>query len=332
MTSTALSYPWRMGPRCALWACEVSPVASYGVRVSRIGARRAPFGTRMTVCSLTPSRIGIITFRRVKSYSSAGRCSRAGVSLGSCGYCGCCAVNDATHVISAIESRLIISVLVASWLAPSPEPRVCSQLRQRDAALRLVLALLVLVRLLARFVALEEQHLCDAFVGVNLCRQRRRIRDLDRHVPFPFRLERRHVDDDPAARVGRLAEAHGEDVARDAEVLDRARQRERVRRDDALIGDDVDERFRIERLRIDDRVVDVGEDLELVADADVVAVGGDAVGDHAGADLIVDEGLDHLVLPRHPLDPAIRLDAHRLKKARTRVRTMLRMIDVVSGK
>jgi len=38
--------------------------ALYGVRVRRMGAPRAPFGTRMTVYSLTPSRIGIIASRR----------------------------------------------------------------------------------------------------------------------------------------------------------------------------------------------------------------------------------------------------------------------------
>ena len=43
--------------------CVVSALASYGVRVSRMPAWLAPFGTRMTVCSFTPSRIGIITSR-----------------------------------------------------------------------------------------------------------------------------------------------------------------------------------------------------------------------------------------------------------------------------
>ena len=50
------------GARCA--RASVSASASYGVRVSRIGACFAPFGTRMTVCSFTPSRIGIMTSRR----------------------------------------------------------------------------------------------------------------------------------------------------------------------------------------------------------------------------------------------------------------------------
>src|SRR5436305_14051298 len=99
-----------------------------------------------------------------------------------------------------------------------------SNLGQRDAALRLVLALLVPVRHFARLVALEEQHLSDSFVGVNLGRQRRGVRDLDRHVPFPLRLEWGDVDDDAAPRVGRFAETDGQDVARDPEVLDGPRQ------------------------------------------------------------------------------------------------------------
>ena len=102
---------------------------------------------------------------------------------------------------------------------------------------------LVLVGHLARLVALEEQHLRDALVGVDLRRQRRRVRDLDRDVPFPLGLERRHVHDDAAARVGRFAQADREHVARDAEVLHGARQRERVRRDRAHVRPDVDERL-----------------------------------------------------------------------------------------
>jgi len=42
---------------------SVRPLASYGVRVSRIGALYAPLGITITVCSFTPSRIGIITSR-----------------------------------------------------------------------------------------------------------------------------------------------------------------------------------------------------------------------------------------------------------------------------
>jgi hypothetical protein len=87
------------------------------------------------------------------------------------------------------------------------------------------------------------------------------------------------------------------------------RQRERVRRDDADVPLDVHERARIEVLRIDHGAVDVGEDLELVADADVVAVRRHAVRDHPGAHLAILEGLDHPVLERHLPDPAIALDS-----------------------
>ena len=64
---------------------STSVVASYGVRVSRIGAFFAPFGTRVTVWSLTPSRIGIITSRRTWSNASVRGVNCAGVSLGRAG-------------------------------------------------------------------------------------------------------------------------------------------------------------------------------------------------------------------------------------------------------
>src|SRR4029077_1060890 len=52
----------------------------------------------------------------------------------------------------------------------------------------------------------------------------------------------------------------------------------------------------------------VGEDLELVRDADVVAVGGQPEGNPALADLAVLEGLDHALLQGLPPDPAVTLD------------------------
>src|ERR1700722_12753391 len=52
------------------------------------------------------------------------------------------------------------------------ELRGSLDLRQGDAALRLVLALLVLVGPRARLVALEEQHLCNPLARVGLRRQR----------------------------------------------------------------------------------------------------------------------------------------------------------------
>src|SRR5690606_10848272 len=119
---------------------------------------------------------------------------------------------------------------------------------------------------------------------------------------------------------GALAQAYHQGVARDAEVLHGARQRERVRGDDADVRLDVHEAGGIEGLRVDDRRVDVGEHLELARAAHVVAVAGSAVADDALAFPAVAgelhlarlERLDHAVALGHPPDPAVALDAHAL--------------------
>ena len=115
------------------------------------------------------------------------------------------------------------------------------------------------------------------------------------------------------------------------------RQGERIGRDDADVRLDVDERLRVEVLRIDDGVVDVGEDLELVGDADVVAVRRHAVRDDAGARLALDERLDHPVLERHALDPRVGFDGHQCSRRRKNgqsgsvSRHAQRLIDVASA-
>src|SRR4029453_3144439 len=96
-------------------------------------------------------------------------------------------------------------------------------------------------------------------------------------MAFPAGLQRSHVHDDPAARIGRLAEADDEDVARDPEIFDRPGEREAVGRDDAYVRLPVSEPVRREVLGVDDRRIDVGEDLELVGDPRVIAVGRQAV-------------------------------------------------------
>ena len=53
-----------------------------------MAARLASFGTRMTVHSFTPSRIGIMTSRLSKSAPEVGRTNFCGVSLGYSGYLG----------------------------------------------------------------------------------------------------------------------------------------------------------------------------------------------------------------------------------------------------
>src|SRR5213594_1818744 len=117
----------------------------------------------------------------------------------------------------------------------------CSDFWQRDALLALILSAAILVRRLADLVGLEEDHLRDPLVGIDLRGERRRIRELERHGAFPLGLERRDVDDDAAARIGRLSETEDEDVARNSEVLNRSGKRKRVRRDDAGVALEVDE-------------------------------------------------------------------------------------------
>ena len=119
-----------------------------------------------------------------------------------------------------------------AFLAPSIS---ASDFWQGHAALPLIFALAIFVRSFAFFVRLKKEHLGDAFVGVNFGRQRRGIRKLKRHVAFPFGFKGRYVDDDAAARVRAFAVAVRFNIARDAKVFDGARERERVRRDDAKV-------------------------------------------------------------------------------------------------
>ena len=153
-------------------------------------------------------------------------------------------------------------------------------------------------------------------------------------MPLPLRLEGRDVDDDAATRVGRFAQANGEDVARNAEVFHRARQGEAVRWHDANVRLHVHETLRIERFGIDHRVEDVREHLELVGHPQVVPVRTQAVGDQrhgrhgggrlgggvgrrgdrrvfAATHLPVGERLDHAVFERHLANPGVRLHSHK---------------------
>src|SRR5581483_1316193 len=187
--------------------------------------------------------------------------------------------------------------------------------RQGHPALPLVLAAAVAVTGFADLVGAEKQHLRHALVGVDLRRQGGGVGKLQGHVPFPLRLQRRDVDDDAATGIGALAQADHQHIARNAEVFHRPRQGEGVGRNHAALALEVDEALRIEGLVIDDGGIDVGEDLELVFAAHVVAVAGDAIADDAvvaaAAHLAGGVGLDHAVLLRHAADPSVCLDAHR---------------------
>ena len=133
-------------------------------------------------------------------------------------------------------------------------------------------------------------------------------------MAFPFRFQRRHVDNDAAAGIGAFAQADGQHAARNAEELDRARQREGVGRDDADIAIHIDEGIGVEVFRVDDGVVEIGEQLEFAGAAHVVAVAGSAVGNDLLAvdalDLARLEGFDHAVFRRHATDPLVGFDAH----------------------
>src|SRR5207244_8803227 len=100
----------------------------------------------------------------------------------------------------------------------------------------------------------------------------------------------------------------------EAQSVQRTDERKGVRRNDAYIAAKVDEALLVKSLRIHDRGVDVGEDLELVRAAYVVAVARGAVGDDPVAVHLAHlprlEGLDHALLARHAPDPVVGLDAH----------------------
>ena len=188
------------------------------------------------------------------------------------------------------------------------------RLGQGNAGLPHVFAFAVFIGGFAHFVALEEEDLRHAFAGIDFGGQRRGVGEFERHIAFPFRLERGHVHDDAAARVGRFAQAHGEHVARNAEIFHRACQREGIGRDDAAVVFHGDKVFRVEVFGIDDGAVDVGEDFEFVGATDVVAVAGRAVGNDAAAVLFFDlvglERLNHAVLFGHAANPFVGFDGH----------------------
>jgi hypothetical protein len=157
---------------------------------------------------------------------------------------------------------------------------------------------------------LQEQELARALIGVDLGGKRRGVGKFQRDMAFPARFQGGDVHDDPAARIGRLTEADHQHVARDAEIFDRAGQREAVGRDHADIGLAVDEAVGREVLGIDHRRIDIGEDLELVRHARVIAVGGQAIGDAAVAALRLHKGLDHAAVPRFVADPSVAENRH----------------------
>ena len=145
-------------------------------------------------------------------------------------------------------------------------------LGQGNAFLALVFTAPVKVGGFADLVRFEKQHLRHAFIGIDLCRQRCGIGKFKRHVPFPLRLQWCHVNDDATTGIGGFAQANRQYRARDPEIFNRVSERKRVRRNDTDIAGEVDEAVLGEILRIDDRGIDIGEYLEMVGAAHVIAV------------------------------------------------------------
>ena len=99
------------------------------------------------------------------------------------------------------ESQFIEQVMVIGENQKFPS----SDFRKCDALLTLILPFSVSVGHFRDRAGLKEEHLRDPFEGVDARWQRRRIGDFDGEVPFPARLKRSNVDDDPATGVARFA-------------------------------------------------------------------------------------------------------------------------------
>src|SRR5690606_16122146 len=198
---------------------------------------------------------------------------------------------------------------LAAFRRDAPDCRR-SQARQGDPLLAHILAGAVLVGDLARLVSFQEQELAGSFIGIDFCRQRRGVGKFQRHMAFPLRLERGHVDDDAAACIGGFAEADDEDIARDAEIFDGARKNKGIRRNNAHIRLAINETVVGEGFRIDSGRIDIGEYLELIGNPGVVAIGGKTIGDGAFALLAFDKRLDHLHVLRRLPDPFVRHNCH----------------------
>ncbi len=151
--------------------------------------------------------------------------------------------------------------------------------RQCDARLALVFPFSVAVGGFARFVPLEEKHLCDPFVGIDFCRKGGGVGDLYRDMPFKPRFKRGDVDDDAASGIGAFAQADGQRVAWHFKILYRPCQCKRVRRYDADIPFEINDVVLMKVFGINDLCIDIGKDLKFIAHADIVSIRAQPVAD-----------------------------------------------------
>src|SRR3546814_12671581 len=111
-------------------------------------------------------------------------------------------------------------------------------------------------------VALQEEELARAFVGVDLCGQRRGIGKLQRHMTFPARFQRSNVNDDAATGISAFAQTNDQHVKGNPKILICARQRETVGREDAAVSLPIDQVRALELLGNDARDIDIDDTTE----------------------------------------------------------------------
>jgi len=96
-------------------------------------------------------------------------------------------------------------------------------------------------------------------------------------MTFPLGLQRRDIDNDAAAGVGALAKANRQDAAGNTKILNCARERKGVGRDDANIPLEIDKGFFVEIFRVDNSRIDIRENFKFVGTAHIVAIAARAV-------------------------------------------------------
>ena len=133
-------------------------------------------------------------------------------------------------------------------------------------------------------------------------------------MSLPLRLQRRHVDDDAAARIGGLAKTNRQHIFRNTKILNGSGKGERVRRNDAVVTFHIYKTAFIEGFGIHRGGMDVGKYFKLIRAAHVVAVARGAVRNHFAA-IFIGAYLSGLKRFDHPLaglfdDPAIGFDCH----------------------
>jgi hypothetical protein len=125
---------------------------------------------------------------------------------------------------------------IVADLCSSESQKLISKLRQRYPALPHIFARAVGIARFARLIAFKKKELARALIGVNLGRQRCGVGKFKRHMPLPTRLERRDVDDNPAARIGGFAKTDDKYITGNTEIFNRPGQSKAVWRDDAHIS------------------------------------------------------------------------------------------------